>query len=66
MIKNFIFIMILFIPFLVLLLLLATPKYSIKDTQNGGGSNNKIMMNYKYLLLIGIIGFSSLVYKLFI
>ena len=61
------------LPLLVLLLLFITPKYSNKDLQSGGGGldgvvggANKIITNYKYLLLLGIIGFSSLVYKLFV
>ena len=64
------------LPLLVLLLLFITPKYSNKDLQSGGGGGggldgvvggaNKIITNYKYLLLLGIIGFSSLVYKLFV
>ena len=57
------------LPLLVLLLLFITPKYSNKDLQSGGGFGlgaNKIITNYKYLLLLGIIGFSSLVYKLFV
>lgn len=55
---------IIFLPFLILLLLFITPKYSSKHIQSGGGYNKKLTMNYKYfLLLLGIIGFSNLVYN---
>ena len=64
---NKIIITIIFLPFLVLLLLFITPKYSSKDLQKGGSVSKKIILNYKYfLLLLFSIGFSGLVYKLFV